>query len=141
MAKVTPEQFVEKHKRRLQASTEDIIRGVDQVATAPGEKAAAKETKMLKGIQDAVQSGKWAERVRSVSLDDWKTSMKEKGVSRISAGIEAAGPKVQKFAEQFLPHVDKVSAKVASMPDLTIEDSIARAGTAIREMAKFKYRR
>ena len=64
--------------------------------------------------------------------------MTEKGVPRISGGIDGAKDKVIAFAKDLLPHVDTGVAKIKALPDLTIDDSINRAATFIRHMADFK---
>lgn len=138
MARVTAEEFQEKHARRLKGAVEDIRKGVERVTKNPCELAAAKSEKMLARLTESVTNGKWAANLRAVSLDDWKTKMSEKGIPRISGGIDGAKDKVISFAKDLLPHVDAGVDKVAKMPDLTIEDSINRAGTFIRHMANFK---
>jgi len=138
MAKVSPEEYQEKHARRLKASIEDIRRGVGRVTANPCEAAAAKADKMLARLSESVQSGKWARNLKKVSLEDWKSKMVDKGVPRISGGIDGAKGKVIAFAKDLLPHVDAGVSKVKAMPDLTIDDSINRAGAFIRHMADFK---
>ena len=138
MARITADEFVEKHARRLKGATEDIIRGVDRVTTAPGELAAKKKEKMRAGINAAIDSGRWENAVKKVTLSDWQTSMKNKGVGRIAAGVDGAANKIRDFANQILPHIDSVKAGISTMPDLTLEDNIARSAAFQRGMAKFK---
>lgn len=138
MSKLTPAEYREKHARRLKASTPDIARGIERVTENPCEKAAAKQDKMLQNLTAAVSSGKWAAGLKRVSLEQWKRKAKDVGVNRIAAGIDAAGDKVQAFAEELLPHIDREREKLASMPDLTLDDSINRMTSFIRGMANFK---
>lgn len=138
MPKLTPEEFADKHARRLKSSIEDIRAGVEKTSVAPGVLAAKKADKMLANLQARVQDGTWAKRVAGVSLDEWKAKMVNKGLSRISGGIDEAHDKVVDFASQLLPAVESAQAKVKAMPDLTLEDSINRMTTFIREMAKFR---
>jgi len=138
VVKVTATEFREKHARRLKASLDDVRTGVSRVAVAPGVQAAAKQAKMIARLQEAVNSGKWAKRVSAVTLEQWKTLMIDKGINRIAGGIDAAGPKVEKFAGELLSFETTVQEKINRMPDLTLEDSISRATTWIREMSKFR---
>ena len=138
MAKVTAEEYQEKHARRLKGSTEDIRKGIEKVTKNPCELAAAKSDKMLSKLTESVQSGKWAKNLKKVSLEDWKSKMTDKGVPRISSGIDGAKDKVIAFAEELLPYVDTGVAKVKTMPDLTIDDSINRAAEFIRHMSGFR---
>lgn len=138
MARVTAEEFQEKHARRLKASTEDIALGIDKVTVAPGVLASQKQAKMLARLTAKINDGTWANRVKSVTLEKWKELAKTKGVPRIASGIDEAKDKVTDFARQLLPAVDRAVAEVKKLPDLTIEDSIARSTKMIREMSKFK---
>jgi hypothetical protein len=138
MAKLTPQQAREKHAARLKASLGEVQRQVEAVAVAPGVQAAKKADKMLTNITNAITSGRWGRRVSSVSLSSWQESMIKKGIPRISQGIDAAAPKVEAFFAAFLPHTDKVSAEVAQMPDLTLEDNINRMVHTVRRNAEFK---
>lgn len=137
MAKLTPEQFREKHARRLKASVEDIRSGVARVTESPTAKAASKVDKMRTNLLKALDSGKWAQRLKAVSLEEWKRKMTDVGINRIAAGIDAAAEKVEDFAAQLLPFQDKLSKDIERMPDVTLEDNINRMTTFIRGMAKF----
>lgn len=138
MAKLTASEFQEKHARRLKAAVEDVRKGIDKVTESPTEKAAAKQDKMLTNLTAAVQSGKWSQGLKRVSLDDWKKKARDVGVNRIAAGIDAAKDKVTAFAEELLPHIDRQKAKISGMPDVTLDDNINRMNTFIRGMADFK---
>lgn len=138
MAKLTAQEFQDKHARRLKAAVEDVRRGIDRVTESPTEKAAGKQDKMLTNLTAAVNSGKWAGGLRRVSLEDWKKKARDVGVNRIAAGIDAAKDKVTDFAAQLLPYIDRAQSEIAGMPDVTLDDNINRMNTFIRRMANFK---
>jgi hypothetical protein len=138
MAKLTPAQAREKHARNLKASVPDITIGVNAVTEAPGKKAAAKADKMLANLTEAVRSGKWAQRVGDVTLEEWKIQMVEKGIPRIAQGIDGSAAKVEAFFSQLFPYQDGLQAKLKGMPDMTLEDNIGRMTTWVRGMAQFK---
>jgi hypothetical protein len=138
MAKLTATEFQEKHARRLKAAVEDVRKGIDRVTENPCEKAVAKQDKMLTNLTAAVTSGKWAAGLKRVTLEDWKKNARDIGVNRIAAGIDGAKTKVIAFAEQLLPHIDREKAKIASMPDVTLDDNINRMTSFVRGMASFK---
>jgi len=138
MARMTATEFQEKHARRLSAAVEDVRKGIDKVTVNPCELAAAKQAKMLANLTAAVNDGRWANGLKRVSLEDWKRKARDVGAGRIPAGITAAKEKVIAFAEQLLPHIDAGQAKIKSMPDITLEDNIARMTDFIRHMANFK---
>lgn len=138
--RVTAEEYADKQARRLKAATEDIRRGVQRVTVSPTQKAAEAQDKMIARLTESVQSGKWAAGLRRVSLEEWKSKMLEKGIQRIPAGIDAAHDKVVAFASDLLAFEDTLLTKIEAMPDLTLEDSIARANAWMRGMSKFKRR-
>ena len=138
MAKLTVVEFQEKHARRTKAATEDVRKGIDRVTENPCEKAAAKQDKMLTNLTAAVSSGKWARGLKRVSLEDWKKKARDIGVNRIAAGIDGAKTKTIAFAEELLPHIDRGQAKIAAMPDVTLDDNINRMTTFVRHMSEMK---
>lgn len=138
MAKLTAAEYQDKHARRLKAATEDIRRGIDRVTENPCEKAAAKKDKMLANLTRSVNDGKWEAGLKRVSLEAWKKKARDIGVNRVSAGIDGAKEKVIAFAEQLLPHIDRQKAKIAAMPDVTLDDNINRMTTFVRGMSEFK---
>jgi len=135
---MTAEEYAEKQARRLKGATEDIRRGVMAVTEAPTAKAAAKADKMLANLTQAVQSGKWARRLKAVGLEDWRTKTLEKGLNRIAQGIDSAHAKQVEFASQLLPFEATLQAKVEAMPDATLEDSISKMVEWCRGMSKFE---
>lgn len=141
MAKLTAEEYAEKWSRRLKGSTEDIRRGVDKVTVAPGVAAAKAADKMLAKLTEAVNSGMWANQVAGVSLDDWKTAFNLKGIGRIAAGVDAASAKQVVMAQKLLKAVDESAAIANALPKVTLEDSINRMTTFVREMNKRKLRK
>ena|SRR3989304_508411 len=140
MARVTPEEFQEKHARRLKGALVDIQKGVERLTVSPTEQSAKKQDKMLQNISEAVNSGKWARNLRKVTLEEWRQKMISKGLPRIGTGIDGAAEKVRDFASQLLPHIDVGRQTVQQMPDLTLDDSLNRMTAYVRHMAKFRKR-
>jgi len=137
--RLTPEQMADKWGRHLTGAVQDIRIGVERVTESPTLKAAAKQDKMLQRLIDSVHSGKWARGLQRVSLQDWKNQVLTKGLARISSGVAGASTKMQDFARQLFEHENRGLAIINAMPDLTIEDSIARMTAWTRHMAEFQY--
>jgi len=138
VARLTPEEAASKQASRLKGATEDIRRGIDRVTTAPTQLAAAKQDKMKTNLNASIDNGTWKKGLQAVSLEDWKSKARDVGVNRIAAGIDAAHAKQVGFYGKLLPAVDAAKSKIASMPDVSLEDNINRMTTYIREMNKFK---
>ncbi len=138
MAKLTPQEFQEKHARRLKAAVPDMQKGVQAVTVSPTAQAALKADKMKANIVASIESGKWQAGLNRVTVDQWKTAMINKGVNRVASGIDGASEKVIAFATQLLPYIDQGVQTVNKMPDVSLEDSISRMTTFIRHMSNFK---
>lgn len=138
MAKVSAEQYAEKHARRLKQAIPDMEIGINRVTISPTKQAAAKMDKLKANLIKAIDSGKMKRRMEAVTVEEWKGKMIGKGLGRVASGIDAAHDKQVAFANQLLPAVDAAVAEIKKMPDLSIEDSINRVGTFIRRMSKFE---
>ena len=139
MPKLTPKEAQEKHAANLIASVPYMEKGILRVTEAPGKKAAAAQAKMKANIIKALDSGKWATRVSSITLDEWQDKMINKGLARIPGGIEAAAGKTEAFYTKFFPHLDKIAAELNKKPSVTLQDNIQRMIFQITEASKFKY--
>jgi len=138
MAKVTPEEFYEKYRKRLTGAIDDIERGIDRTDKNPMEEAIKKKEKWQARLQEAMSKGKWEAGLKRVDVNTWKETTKELMRSRLPSGIEKSRDKITAFAQELLSYQEGIKKKIESMPDITLEDRIRRMETWIREMAKFK---
>jgi len=138
MAKLSPRDTAQKHADNLKRSAPYIQAGVQRVDVAPGVLAAKAKEKMKRNLNIALDSGKWERRVASVPLSDWKQSMVEKGIPRISAGVDASMDKTADFFGQLFQHQDIIAGELENMADVTLEDGIQKAVHNMRRMADFK---
>lgn len=135
-----PKALAEKFVRRTQAASQDMVNGVNAVTINPAQQAIAKEQKLIANWNEAVQNGSWRKGMQSVTLEGWKDAMIKKGAPRVAAGVQAAQGKMEQFYAELIPFQDALNAKLANMPDLTIEDSINKAVAWMRGMSQFKRR-
>ena len=134
--KVTSEQYAERWGSGLKGAVERIRSGVEAVVEAPGKKAAAKADKWHASISSQATKSKWSRRISEVPLEEWQRAMIQKGVNRIATGVDEAKPKMVVYGEKLIAHQNGLLQQLDTMPDLTLEDSIARATAWIRGMAK-----
>lgn len=139
--KLTPSEARIKQATNLKAATNTMAARINQVTEAPGVKAAAKAEKMKQNLVKAIDDGTWQRNVAAVPLEEWKSKMINKGLPRIASGIDASAAKVENFYSQFFPHLDKIADKVDKMPDLTLQDSIARMTVQVTEASKFRFKK
>ena len=136
--KMTGEEYAAKQAARLKASLEDMRTGVERVETAPGKAAAANVKKWVARLAEKSTQDKWAANTGAVTLDQWKADMLGKGIDRVPAGIDAAHDKVVIFGDKLLAYQNAGLSAIDAMPDITLEDSIAKSMAWIRYMAKFE---
>ncbi len=140
MSRLTPEQTADKLIRRAQGAVQDYVTGVKNVTESPTVAAVRNLDKAQLNYAESIQSGRMAKRLNAVSKEDWIKAAVEKGQARYAPGLAASRDKTVEFFAEFLPYADRVSAEVRAMPSLTIDDSIARASTAIRRLHEFQRR-
>jgi len=132
-----PKETAEKWVRNLSGSIEYIRSGVQKVTVAPSELAIKNKEKMKRKLIEAIDKGEWEAGLRKYTLDMWKKDMLTKGIDRIPSGAEASKDKMADFLAQLFSHIEAGLREIEKMPNVTLEDSIARATAWIRHMAKF----
>lgn len=138
---MTPKQAADKWSQRTTAAVADYKAGVLRVTESPTAKAAMAADKMLQNIMEAIQSGRWKAALEAVSLEDWKKATSEKGAGRMAQGVQGAVNKQEAYYTEVFPVLERIQREIEGMPNLTLEDSIARAAHLMREMHAFKNRR
>lgn len=141
MANVSAAEWLQNWGNGLNGAGAKIKRGVSRVTVAPGVSAASKEDKMKAGINAAIDSGKWSNRVQSVSLPQWQDSMITKGVANISSGVAQAQKNKVQAVQQMLADNDAAVSAVANMPTDTMEQRMAKATAFMRARSEAANRR
>lgn len=110
--------------------------GAQRVQTSPGQLAAAAADKWLAKVTQA--KAKFAARVGSVTLDQWRTAYTTYGVQRVASGAQAKQGKMAAFQADWLAYLGNNMGKIDRMPTVTLEDGINKAIAQIRLNAGFK---
>lgn len=130
-------EVAKKWAQRASAAQPDYVAGIEAVTEAPGAKAAAKADKYIAKVTENVE--KWADNVGATTLNDWKNATKGKA-GRYAQGVQQGTSNMGAFLNEYLPYVEQGRQQVANMPDMTVEDGVARAAAMIRHNANFKRR-
>jgi hypothetical protein len=136
-----PNSVARKWASNTAASTQAVEDGIQRLRESPTAAAARRKDAYVEGVRKAVAEGKWERGLQAVSLDQWQTAMRDKGIPRIGAGAQAAEGDFASFMGEFLPHLDQLDGVLRNMPRGTLEQNIARATAAIRHNAGFKRRK
>lgn len=134
----TADQATQNWVQHLSAATQQITDGVGRVNRAPGAAAAAQKQRWFARL--TASQDKWARNVAAVPLQEWQQAMINVGIPRIAQGAQAKQGKFTNFMQSFLPYLQQGVARVDAMPNVTLEDSIARSAAMIRHNAGFQNR-
>jgi hypothetical protein len=97
--------------------------GIESVTVAPGQLAAAAQSRYLAGVQQ--NASKWASRVSQISLAQWKQQAVAKGQGRLASGATAGMAKYQQRIQQVL---DTEKQIIGGLPPRgTVEQNIQRS--------------
>lgn len=135
---LTPQQIQEKWANRLSGAVSDIQRGVDAVTENPMEKAALAADKWQQNIIASKQ--RYIKNISAVTLQTWKTQMKDKVAQRLAGGVQAAKAKRLAFDQANVATLNEILPEINAMPSMTLEDNIARASAFMRKMSSRKYK-
>jgi len=134
-------QITDKWMNNTKGGVNNYKIGIDNVTESPTEKAAQKADKYLAGVQESVLKGKFQAGLRAVTLQDWKTKAKDKGAGRIGAGVDGAKDKHLKFSNYLVTTLNGVLPEINNMPDMNLEDSVARVRKLMEHMANNPYKK
>lgn len=138
--KLSASDISEKWARRAKQAIPDAQAGVARVTENPAEKAIAKKDKMLANVQKAILDGRWEAGLKKVTLGGWKEKTIAKIGERLAGGVDAAAGKRQEFDSWLVDRLNKKLPEIHNMPDLTLEDGIARMTAQVRHMAEKPYK-
>src|SRR5262245_33524773 len=132
--------MVARWKRNTAAAGQSYKEGVNKVRIAPGELAAAQQDRMLRGVTEAVTSGRWANRVRSVSLPAWQQVTSTKGATNYATGVASpqAEQKLSAFAQVWANLMNQASDAARQIDKSTEEGALQRVRLVMQVGKQFK---
>jgi len=139
--RMTGRDYQEKHARNLKGATSEIRAGVEALTESPGKKAAERSDVWVQRMTDSAVQERWKRNVGKLSLDDWKKDMVEKGVGRISAGLDRSSDKIADFGDKLISHIKSIKPEFDKRPVLTLDDAASKAADWIKAMGKFSYKK
>ncbi len=120
------------------ASGAKYQRGIENVDVAPNKKAAEALPRWLASLQSKKTQDKYVRKNLAVTLEEWQHNTITFGVPNLSRGAAKGTSKYASFAEKFYPYLTQGLNKIASMPNITLEDRIARSTAMMRHNASYK---
>lgn len=123
---LNPQAGADKWAQKAGNSVADYKAGIASVTTAPGQLAVAAQNVMTANWNDAVNSGRWAARTGSVSLQSWQQAASTKGANNYASGVNAGKAKYAAAAAYYYPVAAAVKDAVRSIPRDGGAGSLAR---------------
>jgi len=134
----TADQVAAKWKTRAGAAGADWLNGIKRTDVDPAAAAVAQKAKYVAKMSDPLTHDKWATNLGLVSKASWVASCEAKGSARYTSGINAAVDKYRQRIAGVLAHIQAGRAALEALPNVTIEDAIARSAQFIRHMATYQ---
>ena len=126
-----------KWAQRTQAAAQDYTTGVQNTDKDPTALAIAGGQRYIQRVTDAFNSGKWANGLRRSGKAGWQAATLAKA-GNFSTGVAAAEQKVASAFAPLLAYEQQLQSRVNSMPNVTLQDRIARANAWITGMASYQ---
>jgi|SRR5579859_2710699 len=126
MGRKTPQQATDKWQRRVAQAGQDYTAGV-QNATGWADKAVAAAGRRNAGLQQAIASGTIDAGIQRTGDAGWKNKTVAKGPANWAAGVAKAAPAMLQGQQKLSGFLSAGDAAVASMPQDTVEQRLARA--------------
>lgn len=99
--------------------------GVQNTTKDPTQLAVAAQGKLVQNFNAAVQSGRWARGLQRAGKATWQAATLAKA-NNYGTGINASAEKYQAAIGPVLAAEAALQSRIATMPNNTIQDSIAR---------------
>lgn len=102
------------------------VQGIQATQVDPTQLAIQAQSALLANFNQAVQSGRWAQRLGAAGKGKWQTNSVNKATNW-STGVQQGGDAYQAAMSVWLPIIDSAAATVRNMPSGTLAASQARA--------------
>lgn len=136
-----PERWSAKYQSRTAVARPDYEWGIRNPARSPTAAAIAAKATLKAKMADAATWDKWEAARKYVGDEGWSKAAIEKGAVRYGPGVTFGAPKQAEFAGKFAPHLKTGVDAIMKMPNISLEDKIARAGAMIRHNATFRLKK
>lgn len=135
MPKISVNDAKTKYKSGVQGGANAYTVGINSVSVAPSQKAIAQQQKMVTNWNNAITSGKWAEKLNAVTLSSWKSSATGMGAQNYVASADKGATKWGVWATESFPIIQAIQDEIEAMPSTTFQDNIQRMIYNVTEMS------
>jgi len=125
-----------KWQSRTSGAQQSYVDGVNNTQKDPTQLAINAQARLLANFQNAVNSGKWANRLRAIGKGGWQASVDAKA-NNFSTGVNAAVGKVTAAFQPLLQYENNLQQQVDAMPNITDTDRENRMLAWVRGMRQY----
>lgn len=126
----------QKWATRTSGAQQDYVTGVENTSKDPTQLAINNQSRLLTNFQNAVNSGKWANRLRAVGKAGWQAAVAAKA-NNFATGVNAAQSKVATSFAPLLQYENNLQQQVDAMPNVTDTDRENRMLAWVRGMRQY----
>lgn len=135
MAKKDPSQITEKYQRGVAGAGADYASGVSNPSKPWASATQAGAARWRAGITAAIAAKSFERGVSQAGDAKWQNAAVNKGAQRYQAAAQEAGQAYGQVASKIMSAAAAAQAAVASMPDETLEQRIAKSAAAQRAIS------
>ncbi len=135
MSKKTADQIIEKYQRGVAGAGNDYALGIQNPSRPWASATQAGAARYEAGVQQAIQEKRFQKGVSQAGDAKWQEGALNKGVQRYSAAAGDAAQAYAQVAGQVMSAAAAAQSAVASMPDSTLDQRIARSAAAQRAVS------
>lgn len=117
---------IAKWQRNTAGAAESYKAGIQGVTENPMALAAAQADKAARNYQEALMSGRWAQKLMSVPFDQWKQNASVGGSQRLASGVTKGLPKVTKHFQEWGQTYEQAKQAARAIPKDGKAGSMAR---------------
>lgn len=126
-----------KWQRNTAGATESYKAGINAVTENPMALAAAQADKAARNYQEAMSSGRWQQKMMSVSMDAWKQAAVNGGAQRLASGVAKGLAKMQRHLQEWAPTYEQAKQAARAIPNDGKAGAMARVA-AVYDLMKQK---
>lgn len=125
-----------KWSSRTSAAQQDYVTGVETTTKDPTALAIAAQPRMRANVIAAIDSGKWANKLRAKGKTGWQDAVKAKA-NNFSNGVAAAQTAFVSAFGPLLTYENSLQQQVAALPNVTDTDRENRMLAWVRGMRQY----
>lgn len=138
---LSAQQIADKYASKAGAAGGDYKNGIQNTNVNPMQLAVAQQGVMVSKWNEAISSGRWANRMNSVGVDQWKNAAMTKGAQNYQTGIQAGKQKYLNAINYYAPIYQQIKDAVRQIPRDGGAGSLARVQLAMQTLQQAKQAR